>query len=137
MKLYHYATWSGKTIHLSKLIIPSNNYLTSSSLKLVFLTKNEEWEPSIQSYSLEWYYEKCGSHPETYTELEIPCWKFEVSPIKVTQVKTIKADHEKLWTWMVSDAKAMGSNIDDWYVTDETLIIHKTWQWKTNWKETL
>ncbi len=133
MKLFHYSTWNGSKIHKLGFIEPSNyyNYLMDSHVDplwtpVVFLTKNPIWEPSVQAKSSEGYWEKCGSCPEMYTELGIPCWKFEVD---IEAIKIRLWDGDWQWTWMLSDATKLGSHYSDWYLSHRQVTVIKSYKW--------
>lgn len=129
MKLYHYATWKGDSIHKQKVIKPSNRYYNYIDWKLVFLTRNEYWDPSIQSYSIEGYYEKCGSSPQVYTELGIPCWKFEVR-VPWARLFPHYIILTTRWKMMIADAIHLGSDVTEWHITSLRTDIIKSWKWK-------
>jgi hypothetical protein len=138
MKLYHYATWQGSKVAESKVILPSVQYgfgrrtVLNDWPGLVFLTKNPEWERSIQALSLEEFHEKCGSCPETYSQLSIPCWKFEVEvhPQEVQGVLILRLANNRQWQEMIEDAVSLGSNVKDWLTSDEPQLVTNAWQWK-------
>ena len=133
MKLYHYATWRGETINKCNYIKPGTRYGRFFDMPLVFLTTNEFWEPSIQSYSLERYHEQCGSCPQVYTELGIPCWKFEVR-VPWQGLFPFYAFTIPHWKAMIHDAIQLGSDVTEWYVTRKQTTVIKSWRWKERWE---
>lgn len=140
IKWYHYSTWEGRLIHESKIVKPSYRYslwepyglaagcCAEINTEFVFLTSNGYWEPSIQASSEEGYWEKCGSCPEVYTELGIPCWRFEVY---ATYPKLVWGkQHERLFRAMLQDAINLGSKISEWCITDIKCKVLKTYKWE-------
>jgi len=140
MRLYHYATWAGEAIQKSGVILPNINYanwvkhtLLTRWPDLVFLTQNEYWEPSIQSVNKQGLWEKCGSYPETYAALGIPCWKFEVNlnTLVLGMVDRLSEEYPR-WDFMLQDAEKMGSHTEDWRVTSQDCYVINTWKWEND-----
>jgi hypothetical protein len=142
MRLYHYSTWRGAEIFKAGWVHPRDLYQvwTGNTVlmkwpHLVFLSINAEWEPSIQSMTKERYWEKCGSHPEVYTQLNIPCWRFEVDrPGSIMHFSSAAQSCGRLWNEMIDDAICMGSNPDQWIMTQEPVRVRRVWKWEDRWK---
>lgn len=131
MRLYHYTTWPGWDIFRKKFLQPSDKYgnfvtntqpptmLSKQWPKLVWLSKSDEWEPSVQTISPQGYWEKCGSDPDAYTELGIPCWRFEISLIGLLHMAAV--DQQPLnnrWLDMLKDGRKLGSDLYNWHLTN-------------------
>jgi len=137
MKLYHYTTWLGSILADAGEIETMNRYgfgemtMLNDWPKLVFLTSNQDWEPSVQAYNAEKYHEKCGSCPEVYAQLGIPCWKLEVDvPLgEVCCALDNRLMTHPKWVVMLKDAMALGSDISRWMVSFDELSIEKAYRW--------
>ena len=144
MKLYHYTTWTGGIVRLRRHVHVSNNYGWGNTTtltewpKLLFLTSDPHWERSIQAYNRAGHHEKCGSCPETYEQLGIPCWKFEVEVDQDTlkaAVDTRLMINDK-WEEMLVDALSLGSDVTKWWVGTQPIAIEKSYKWKEGrWHE--
>lgn len=139
MRLYHYATWEGAKINEKRVIVPSKRYsqfvkqtILTEWPALTFLTLSPEWEPSIQSFSKEKYWEKCCSHPETYAALNIPCWKFEVNPNALILGYATDFKGCSKWKEMLEDAVKMGSVIDDWRIVVQDAYVIEASKWEND-----
>lgn len=139
MKLFHYTTWMGNQMYQERVIKPDNRYarfvfqtILSEWPRLTFLTQNEEWEPSVQAYSEERFWEKCCSHPETYAALNIPCWKFEVNPNGL--ILGVATDFKGCANWkkMLDDARKLGSTVEDWRIAVQDAYIINSWKWEND-----
>ena len=137
MKLFHYATWGGQEIATTGWLWPSRRYgygpetlSTPQWPKMVFLTENSFWEPSVQAKH-KGMWEKCGSHPEIYAELNIPCWRFKVE-IAENLIVPARAPGFTAARWykMLQDGRNLGSNVEEWYVTREYVPVKKSWKWR-------
>lgn len=143
MKLYHYVTWNGHIINRSRVIKPGKRYanwvkqtLLDEWPALVFLTLNPEWEPSVQTFSKERYWEKCGSFPETNAALGIPCWKFQVNPNPLILGYPTDFKGCNHWQTMLDDARCMGSVVEDWRIAVQDCYVINAWEWEDDeWKE--
>jgi hypothetical protein len=121
LRFYHYATWSGAQVARDGYIKPFDHY-ARGMLPLVFATTDPRWEPSVQAASKEGYWEKCGSCPEAYAQLGIPCWRFEVALIDPIHVLNLVFTGERepwteFYSQMVRDGIALGGYVADWYVS--------------------
>ena len=128
MKLYHYATWGGKHILKTGLIVPSTSYTwgpetlaTPQWSPLVFFTENPIWEPSVQAKPENGFWEKCGSDPDSYNQLGIPCWKFTVEDERIMHITAVAGSLK--WHEMLEDARLLGSDTDQWYVSGDVIEI--------------
>ena len=116
MKLYHYSTWAGEAILKAGVVRPSTRYRGNTTWpKMVFLTETPEWEPSVQAKSKEGFWEKCGSTPEVYKQLGIPCWRFEVKADS-TNLTHAHHIHYPGWSAMLMDATDLCGHIGKWWV---------------------
>jgi hypothetical protein len=141
VKLYHYSTWQGRRIYEEGFIAASVAYerFTGSTLlnstPLIFLTSNPSWEPSVQARSKRLHWEKCGSCPEVYTELGIPCWKFQVKD--GIGVRAVDYSTSASWRRMLGDAIILGSDPEQWYICGGFIHVIEPWQWENGQWTTL
>lgn len=128
-RLYHYTTWPGEHIRQSGIIKPAADYSRFAQKPMptrVFLTENPFWEPSIQAVTRDYYWEKCGSCPEAYTEMGIPCWRFLIEHAGV-YYKMWKNDFD---AQMFEDALALGSDTEQWWVSFNPVKFEAAWRFK-------
>ena len=138
MMLYHYSTWRGAEILKDDMIKPRNIYqawtgncILTMWPRLVFLTSDPRWEPSVQAMTKERQWEKCGSCPEVYTQMGIPCWRFEVKiPANMIAFARMAVECGDLWKQMVLDASELGSNPNQWVITANPVKIKDAWKWE-------
>lgn len=133
MKLYHYACWNGLAIWNERVLKPSRfygRYTDQSRMwpKLVFLTKNDFWEPSIQAVTAEGDWAKGQSDPLEYVKQGIPCWRFQVE-VKEPLVK-LHYSHP-LWETMLNDAKDLGAQLHNWHWTTRECQIEEAIKYET------
>lgn len=135
---YHYSTWFGDAVFYEGVVEPRVTYV-GFGLPLVFTTSNPVWEPSIQTAWKVGSYEKCGSCPEVYDELGIPCWRFLVrmlDPVSFVQVlfDMGPGDYTDFFAAMIADATKLGSNVFDWTVSRHPALVLETSRWvKGEW----
>lgn len=135
---YHYSTWFGDAVFYTGTVEPRVNYV-GFGLPLVFATLNPHWEPSIQAAWKVGHYEKCGSCPELYEQLDIPCWRFLVrmlDPVSFIQVlfDMGPGKHTNFYAEMIADAAKMGSDVFDWTVSRHPALVLETARWvKGEW----
>ena len=137
MKLYHYSTWRGFTLRELGIIYPNNRYGFAAQVdahnwpKLVFLTKNDYWEPSIQSVDPKGNWDKEETSPIMYANRGIKCWRFTVE-LKEPLFKLMYS--HPYWLMMLEDAAKLGSDLSQWHWTEEPCEIKESAQWiHTKW----
>ena len=137
MELYHYTTWRGEQILKERVILCSLRYahwagetLLDDWPRLTFLTSDLSWDPSVQAITSHGKWEKCGSYPETYDALGIPCWKFEVNQNGLVLGYPFDFDGDDKWLQMLDDAVKLGSHIEDWRVVCQDVMVIKAWKWE-------
>ena len=139
MKLYHYTTFAGSRILESRVIEPSNVY--SNGLKhntnvpwpkLVFLTQDPNWEPTVQAVGNSGFYERTMSDPDTYTYDNIPCWRFTVELDK--ELNKLMYPHP-LWLNMLKDGQSLGSDVSKWHWVEHKVNVSQCHKWiKSGWR---
>ena len=137
MKLYHYSTWQGQRIFDDQKVFASVSYERFTggtvlfAVPLIFLTSNPGWEPSVQARSVRLFWEKCGSCPEVYEELGIPCWRFLIGYLKhLKPVRALDYSTSTSWRRMLEDAILMGSDPEQWYICGSYMDILESWKWE-------
>ena len=139
MRLYHYCTWGGDSIYGAGVIKPSRRYAVNVEKTvldqwplLTFLTSSPSWEPSLQSYTKDGHWERCGSYPETNEALGIPSWKFQINTNGLVLGEATDFKGCKDWRRMLEEAVIMGSNPDDWRIAVQDCYVIKTWAWRND-----
>ncbi len=134
-KMYHYTTWPGGLIWVDGVIRPSADYSPHDKAPpLVWVTKEEFWEPCIQAYRDREDYVRQPSSPVMYRDKAISCWKFEVEVPNLTKV------HYNIpgWIPMLEDAKELGSDVTKWAWGTEELEVVQSFKWyNRRWREVL
>lgn len=138
MRLYHYATWIGQAVHKDGKLKPSDMYgfgertALTTWVPLVFLTESPDWERSIQAVSPEGHYEKCGSCPQTYTQMGIPCYKFVVDIESPWLAPACEATLLTIPNWkdMIKDAIDLTSDVARWWIFPREVKIEESFIWR-------
>lgn len=135
--LYHYTTWNGFKIFEEKVLKVSSRYAAYTYYAgyyppLVFLSEDKIWEPTVQAATKEFYWESCGSCPDTYQQLEIPCWRFTVdSDIEVEPA--IKVCSDLGLSAMIEHGIKLGADPTKWWVSRKSLAVTQAAQWEGVW----
>ena len=125
--LYHYSTWRGQKLAQDGIIKPRNTYAQYTRQAgmyhpVIFLTSDPTWEPSVQAATTEHYWEKCGSDPEVYAQLGIPCFS-----------NGLRYCEQQGLMLMVEDAMKLGSDVTKWKVAYENLPVYQICKWEGAW----
>ena len=78
------------------------------------------------------YWEKCGSCPEMYTQMRIPCWRFEAPTADVTPFDISGVDYGAQWVEMMESAVTLGSDISEWVITADKIAFTNMKRWRNN-----
>ena len=108
------------------LLLPSDRYLEGGP-KLVWLTANEYWEPSVQAMAKDGTYEREMSTPEKYEVLDIPCWRFTVEFFRAQPTLHYPVPN---WVMMLKDAQELGSSLSQWLWWPKPLEFQEAHFWE-------